>query len=93
MSAQYFFQGFRSRTSAEDEDAKIYDSSRKFPTLGEAAAKARECFEKDGQLGLAVIFRENPVGEHEGVKFVFRDKEGEFEEGDLYWGNWECCET
>ena len=92
MKTQYDIEGFRSKTTAEEEDTKIFDHTQEFSTLDEAAAKAREFLEKNKELGLAVISKHSPTGDHQGLKFIFRDKEGKFEEGDLYWGDWLCRE-
>ncbi len=92
MSTQYLIEGFKSKTTLDEEDTKILDFRQDFGSLEEAAAKAREFFEKDRQLGLAVIYRHGPAGDHQGLKFIFKNQEGSFEEADLYWGDWLCRE-
>lgn len=92
MSTQYYIEGFRSKATAEEEDTKIFDFQEEFPSLEEATVKAKEFFDKEEKLGLAVISKYSPTGDHEGVKFIFKDKEGRFEEADLYWGDWLCRE-
>lgn len=92
MSMEYIIEGFKSKTTIDEEDTKLFDFNQEFLTLDEAAAKARELFEKDKQMGLAVIYKHSPTGDHQGLKFIFKDKEGVFEEADLYWGDWLCRE-
>ncbi|MBN2199691.1 MAG: hypothetical protein JW747_07585 [Candidatus Aminicenantes bacterium] len=92
MSTQYYIEGFRSKTTVEEEGTRIFEFRQEFPSVEEASAKAREFFAKEEKLGLAVISKYSPSGDHEGVKFIFKSQEGQIEEGDLYWGDWYCRE-
>lgn len=92
MSTQYHFEGFRPKATSDEEETKVLDHTQELPDMEAATAKAREFLEKDKELGLAVISKHSPTGDHQGLKFIFRDKEGNFEEGDLYWGDWLCRE-
>jgi hypothetical protein len=93
MSEKYSVEGHKSRTAIDDDNTELFLLTDVSRTLDEAVAKARECFGKDSQLGLAVIYKENPQGDRQGLKFIFKNSEGKLEEADLYWGNWECHES
>jgi len=93
MSVMYSVEGHKPRTAMDDEQTELFLLADVSPSLEGAMAKARECFSQDSRLGLAVIYKENPSGDRQGLKFIFRDSEGKLEEADLYWGNWECREA
>jgi len=92
MSESYSLEGHKSKAAMDDEQTELFLLPDVSPTLEGAVAKAKERFSQDSQLGLAVIYKDTPLGERQGLKFVFRDSEGRIEEADLYWGNWECRE-
>ncbi|MBM3296439.1 MAG: hypothetical protein FJY83_02450 [Candidatus Aminicenantes bacterium] len=92
MSTQYFFEGFKSKTTLDEEETRVLEHLQELPDLDAATDKARDLLEKDTSLGLTVISKHSPTGDHQGLKFIFRDKEGKLEEGDLYWGDWLCRE-
>jgi hypothetical protein len=59
-------------------------------TLEEATLKAKDFLNKDKDLGLAVVYEQNPDGTREGVKFIYKEEDGTFEDFPLYWGT---CDT
>ena len=80
---KFYFEGHRSKAGWEDESTVIVPAGQGYNTLEEAAAKAREHFETQNELGLAVIFQQAADGTKEGLKFIFRNDEGGLEESDL----------
>jgi hypothetical protein len=93
MSATYSVEGHKSKTAMDDEQTELFLLADVSPSLEGAVAKAKECFSQDSRLGLAVIYKENPSGGRQGLKFIFRNSEGKLEEADLYWGDWVCVGT
>jgi len=93
MNVRYSVEGHKPKTTMDDEQTELFLLADVAPSLEGAMAKARECFSQDSRLGLAVIYKENPSGDRQGLKFIFRDSEGKLEEADLYWGNWACLEA
>ena len=90
MSRKYFIEGHKPKTKLEDEDTLVFDD-QSYGTLEEATAKAREFFEREKDLGLTVIYKEDPHGTREGVKFIYKDIEGKLEESSLFWGGIDVC--
>jgi len=84
-SGKFYVEGHRSKAGWEDESTLIVPADQAYNTLEDAAAKAREYFEKQNDLGLAVIFQQDAEGSKEGLKLIFRDDEGELEESDLFY--------
>ena len=80
---QFYVEGHRSKSGWEDEGTLILPAERGYDSLGDASAKAREYFESRPEMGLAVIFQRDDDGTKEGLKFIFRNDEGELEESDL----------
>jgi hypothetical protein len=80
---KFYVEGHRSKSGWEDEGTMIVPADRGYDTLQEAVAKARASFEARPELGLAVIFQQDPGGTKEGLKLIFRDDEGGLEESDL----------
>jgi len=93
MNETYSVEGHKSKTTMDDEQTELFLLANVSPTLEGAVAKAKERFGQDSQLGLAVIYKDQPTGDRQGLKFIFRDSEGRIQEADLYWGNWECREA
>lgn len=92
MSGTYFVEGHRPKTSVQDEETLTFNYHG-CATVEEAMAKAKEFFEKEQDLGLAVIYRKELDGTSEGVKFIYKDEDGTFEEFPLYWNSCDrCCE-
>jgi hypothetical protein len=89
MSGKYILEGHKPKKDLEDEDTVAFDA-RAFPTLAKATAKAKELLEKDQTLGLTVIYEEAPDGTREGIKFIFRNEDGTFEDAPLFWGGGDC---
>lgn len=90
MSVKYFVEGHRPKTNLEDEETlKIGRGG--YETIEEATLKAKDLFEKEQDLGLAVIYKESPDGTREGVKFIYKDEDGAFEDFQLYWGSCDRC--
>ncbi|MGB8952525.1 MAG: hypothetical protein WCC06_07650 [Candidatus Aminicenantales bacterium] len=80
MSEKFYIEGHKPKTSIDDEETLIIDRDQSFETLEEATQKAKEYFEKKKELGLTVIYKEEPTGMKEGVKLIYRDDEGNLEE-------------
>ncbi|MDH7512268.1 MAG: hypothetical protein QHH14_04895 [Clostridiales bacterium] len=85
MINRFFLEGHKPKQSFEDENTLILETEEAFPTVEEAAAKAREYFGKEKDLGLMVIYTLDADGTKEGVRFIFKNDEGDLEESDLYW--------
>ena len=64
---------------------------RGYETIEEATLKAKDLLEKEQDLGLAVIYKESPDGTRDGVKFIYKDEDGAFEDFQLYWGSCDSC--
>ena len=90
MSVKYFVEGHRPKTSLEDEETLKTDQ-RGFETIEEATLKAKDLLEKEQDLGLAVIYKECPDGTRDGVKFIYKDEDGAFEDFQLYWSSCDSC--
>lgn len=85
MSKKFYIEGHKPKTSYEDEDTLIIKSKKGFGTLDEASEKAREYFEKEKNLGLAVIYKIDTEGTKDGIKLIFKDNEGQLEESLLFY--------
>lgn len=90
MSKKYFIEGHKSKTKIEDEETMVFDRES-FKTLEDATTKAKEYLEKEKDLSLTVIYKEDPDGTREGVKFIYKDEEGKLEESSLFWGCGDRC--
>jgi hypothetical protein len=92
MKEGYLIEGHRSKSGFELEDTLILDDQHLYPNEKDASVKAREYFEKDGNLDLVVIYRSGEPGGKVGVRFLFRDKEGHLGEVDSWWNsNFNAC--
>ena len=92
MKGDYFIEGHRPRTTVDDEETSTVNDHG-FETLEAATAKAKEFFDREPDLGLAVIYRREPDGTSQGVKFIFKDEDGTFQDFPLYWDSCDrCCE-
>jgi hypothetical protein len=85
ITGKYYVEGHKSKANWEDENTLIIQSDQGFETLDEATAKAREYFDREKDLGLAVIFQQDEEGAKEGIKMIFRDDEGNLEESTLFY--------
>lgn len=85
MSRKFYIEGHKSKENWEDENTIIVESNEGFKTVDEATTRAREYFDKEEELGLMVIFKRGSEGSKEGVKFIFKNDEGNLEESLLYW--------
>jgi hypothetical protein len=85
MKGKFYIEGHKSKSGWEDETTLILQDDKGYSTLEEATSKAKEHFEKEKDLHLAVIYRENNMGTKEGAKMIFRDDEGALEESLLFY--------
>jgi hypothetical protein len=92
MSKKYFIEGHKPKTKLEDENTLVFDGEA-YSTIDEATAKAREYFQKQKDLGLTVIYEQDPDGTREGIKFIYKDEEGKLEESSLFWRAGDRCEA
>jgi len=76
---------FISKTDYFYEDTLILDDKKNYSSEKEAKKRVLEYFEKDKDLDLIVINKGLELGPKQGIKFFFRDKEGNFEEIDYWW--------
>jgi len=90
MSHKFFVEGHKPKTKLGDENTLVIDHEG-YETVEEATTKAKEFFDKEKDLGLTVIYKEDPDGSREGVKFIYKDADGKLEESTLYWGCRERC--
>jgi hypothetical protein len=84
-AGKFFVEGHRSKANWEDESTMILPADQGYDTLEEATARAREHFEKEKEMGLAVIFQQDAEGTKEGLKLIFRNEEGQLEESALFY--------
>lgn len=82
---KFYVEGHRSKSGWEDESTLVLPADKGYDTLEDAAAGAREHFLAHAELGLAVIFQQDADGVKEGLRFIFRNDEGEIEESDLFY--------
>jgi hypothetical protein len=85
MKGKYYIEGHKSKGGWEDEITLILQDDKGYGTLEEATTKAKEYFEKEKDLHLAVIYQEDKMGTKEGAKMMFRDDEGALEESLLFY--------
>ncbi len=85
MTNRFFLEGHKPKQSFEDENTLILESEEGFASVEEAAERAREYFGKEKDLSLLVIYTLGAEGTKEGIRFIFKNAEGELEESDLYW--------
>jgi hypothetical protein len=90
MSHKYFIEGHKSKTKIEDEETLVFDRES-FKTVEDATTKAKEYLEKEKDISLTVIYKEDLDGTREGVKFIYKDEEGKLEESTLFWGCGDRC--
>ncbi len=82
---KFYVEGHRSKTDWEDESTVIVPADEGYDSLEAAAAMAREHFDREKAMGLAVIYQQDAEGTKEGLKLIFRNDEGELEESDLFY--------
>lgn len=85
MTNRFYIEGHKPKQSLEDENTLLVESEEAFPTVEEATARAREYFDKEQELGLMIIYTLNEEGTKEGIRFIFKNAEGELEETDMFW--------
>jgi C4-type Zn-finger protein len=85
MKGKFYIEGHKSKGGWEDEITLILQDDKGYSTLEEATTKAKEYFEKEKDLHLAVIYQEDKMGTKEGAKLMFRDDEGALEESLLFY--------
>ncbi len=85
MSKKYFIEGHKPKTKFEDEETLLIDNAAAYKSLKEATSKALEYFDKQEELGMAVIYEVDKNGNREGIKFVHRDDEGNIQEILSWW--------
>ncbi len=85
MKGEFYIEGHKSKGGWEDESTVILQDDKGYGSLEEATAKAKEYFEKDDELHLAVIYQQDQEGTKEGAKMMFRGDEGELEESLLFY--------
>ncbi len=85
MKGKFYIEGHKSKGGWEDESTLILQDDKGYGTLEEATTKAKEFFEKEKELHLAVIYQENNMGTKEGAKMIFRGDEGALEESLLFY--------
>jgi hypothetical protein len=85
MKGKFYIEGHKSKGGWEDESTVILQDDNGYGTLAEATNKAREYFEKEKELHLAVIYQQDQMGTKEGAKMIFRGDEGALEESLLFY--------
>jgi C4-type Zn-finger protein len=85
MRGKFYIEGHKSKGGWEDEITLILQDDKGYSTLEDATTKAKEYFEKEKDLHLAVIYQEDKMGTKEGAKMMFRGEEGELEESLLFY--------
>ncbi len=90
MSAKYYVEGHRPKTALEDDET-LKIGGLGYETIEEATLKAKELLEKEQDMGLVVIYKEGSDGTREGIKFLYKEEDGAFEDLPLYWGSCDRC--
>jgi len=85
MKGKFYIEGHKSKAGWEDESTLVLQDEKGYGTLDDATARAREYFEKDKELHLAVIYQQDNDGNKEGAKMIFRGDEGALEESLLFY--------
>jgi hypothetical protein len=85
MKGKFYIEGHKAKGGWEDESTLILEDDKGYATLDDATTKAREYFEKDKELHLAVIYQQDKEGNKEGAKMIFRGDEGALEESLLFY--------
>lgn len=85
MKGKFYIEGHKSKDGWEDELTLILQDDKGYGTLEEATTKAREYFDKETGLHLAVIYQEDDQGNKVGAKMIFRGEEGDLEESPLFY--------
>jgi hypothetical protein len=85
LKGKFYLEGHKSKANWEDEDTLVVQAEKGFDTLEEATARAKEYFESEKELGLAVIYQQDAEGAKEGIKLIFRNDEGQLEESALFY--------
>ncbi len=82
---KFYVEGHRSKAGWEDESTLIVPADQGYDTLEDASARAREHFDTEKAMGLAVVFQQDAEGTKVGLRLIFRNDEGEIEESDLFY--------
>lgn len=85
MKGPFYIEGHRSKTDWEDENTALFEGNTGFESLEDASAKAREYFEKEKDLHLVVIFKQDELGVKAGARMIFKNDEGDLEESNLFY--------
>jgi len=85
MKGKFYIEGHKSKGGWEDESTLILHDDKGYGTLEEATTSAREYFEKEKDLHLAVIYQQDQEGMKVGAKMIFRGEEGDLEESLLFY--------
>jgi hypothetical protein len=85
MKGQFYIEGHKSKADWEDENTALFEGDTGYNTLDEATAKAKEYFEKENDLHLVVIYKQDKLGVKEGARMIFRNDEGQLEESNLFY--------
>ncbi len=85
MKGPFYIEGHKSKADWDDENTALFEGDTGYGTLVEAAAKAKEYFEKEKDLHLVVVYRQDKLGVKEGARIIFRNDEGQLEESTLFY--------
>ena len=85
MKGSFYIEGHRSKSGWEDENTALFEGNTGFDTLEKATAKAKEYFQKEKDLHLVVIYKQDMLGVKEGARMIFRNDEGHLEESNLFY--------
>ena len=80
MQDKILIEGHRPKSALEDEETLVIPPGESFDSVSSAVKKAREYLKEKKDLGLVVVYREQPDGFKEGLKIVFRNDEGKIDE-------------
>ncbi len=85
MKGPFYIEGHKSKTDWDDESTALFGGDTDYGTLVEATTKAKGYFEKEKDLHLVVIYRQDKLGIKEGARIIFRNDEGQLEESNLFY--------
>jgi len=85
MKGKFYIEGHKSKSGWEDETTVILQDDKGYSSLEEATTKAKDYFDTDKELHLAVIYQKDQEGTKEGAMMMFRGEEGELEESRLFY--------
>jgi hypothetical protein len=85
MKGSFYIEGHKSKTDLEDESTALFEGNTGSDSLEEATAKAKEYFEKEKDLHMVVIYKQDKLGVKQGARMIFRNDEGQLEESNLFY--------